>query len=114
MADEPASQGLIDTSVLIDLENVAPDTLPTEMSIAAVTLAELAAGPHATEDATERARRHLAVAVKVDGETCWAPQSENHSRPSCQRGCLPNTTPAMRIRGTPEAIASVILPGLSR
>lgn len=55
--DEPASRGLIDTSVLIDLEDVTPDTLPTEISIPAVTLAELAAGPHATEDATERARR---------------------------------------------------------
>ena len=57
MADEPALRGLIDTSVVIDLESVAPDTLPSELSIAAVTLAELAAGPHATDDPTERARR---------------------------------------------------------
>lgn len=57
MADEPASRGLVDTSVVIDLESVAPDTLPPEISIAAVTLAELAAGPHATDDPTERARR---------------------------------------------------------
>lgn len=57
MADELALRGLIDTSVVIDLESVAPDTLPSELSIAAVTLAELAAGPHATDDPTERARR---------------------------------------------------------
>jgi predicted nucleic acid-binding protein len=57
VADEPALRGLIDTSVVIDLESVAPDTLPSELSIAAVTLAELAAGPHATDDPTERARR---------------------------------------------------------
>jgi predicted nucleic acid-binding protein len=57
VADEAVARGLIDASVLIDIENVTPDTLPAEMSIAAVTLAELAAGPHATEDATERARR---------------------------------------------------------
>lgn len=57
MADEPALRGLIDTSVVIDLESVAPDTLPSELSIAAVTLAELAAGPHATDDPTERACR---------------------------------------------------------
>lgn len=57
MADEPALRGLIDTSVVIDLERVVPDTLPPELSIAAVTLAELAAGPHATDDPTERARR---------------------------------------------------------
>jgi predicted nucleic acid-binding protein len=31
--------------------------LPVELAIAAVTLAELAAGPHATPDAVERARR---------------------------------------------------------
>jgi len=50
-------RGLIDTSVVIDLERVAPDTLPPEIAIATVTLAELAAGPHAAEDPTERARR---------------------------------------------------------
>lgn len=43
--------------MVIDLERVAPDTLPPEIAIATVTLAELAAGPHAAEDATERARR---------------------------------------------------------
>jgi predicted nucleic acid-binding protein len=50
-------RGLIATSVVIDLERVAPDTLPPEIAIATVTLAELAAGPHAAEDPTERARR---------------------------------------------------------
>ena len=57
MADPPGPRGLIDTSVVIDLERVAPDALPSELAIAAVTLAELAAGPHATASATERARR---------------------------------------------------------
>lgn len=42
---------------MIDLERVAPDALPPQIAIAAVTLAELAAGPHATADPTERARR---------------------------------------------------------
>jgi predicted nucleic acid-binding protein len=55
--DRPAHRGLIDTSVVIDLERVAPDDLPAELAVAAVTLAELAAGPHATDDATERGRR---------------------------------------------------------
>jgi hypothetical protein len=50
-------RGLIDTSVLIGLEGLAPTDLPTELAISAVTLAELAAGPHATADAAERARR---------------------------------------------------------
>jgi predicted nucleic acid-binding protein len=52
VADRPALRGLIDTSVVIDIERVAPDALPSEMAIAGVTLAELAAG-----DPTERARR---------------------------------------------------------
>jgi predicted nucleic acid-binding protein len=50
-------RGLIDTSVLIDLERVDAALLPGELAISAVTLAELTAGPHATGDAAERARR---------------------------------------------------------
>jgi len=50
-------RGLIDTSVLIGLERVDPGDLPAELAISAVTLAELAAGPHASADAAERARR---------------------------------------------------------
>lgn len=57
MAEPPAARGLIDTSVVIDIERVVPDDLPAEIAIAAVTLAELAAGPHATDDPNERARR---------------------------------------------------------
>jgi len=43
--------------VLIGLERVDPGDLPAELAISAVTLAELAAGPHASADAAERARR---------------------------------------------------------
>jgi predicted nucleic acid-binding protein len=50
-------RGVIDTSVVIDLERVEPADLPSEIAVSAVTLAELAAGPHATHDAGERARR---------------------------------------------------------
>lgn len=57
MADTAASRGLIDTSVVIVLERIDPDTLPAEMAVAAITLAELTAGPHATDDVAERARR---------------------------------------------------------
>jgi predicted nucleic acid-binding protein len=41
--------------VIIDLEHVDSDLLPNQMMI--TSLAELAAGPHATNDAAERARR---------------------------------------------------------
>ncbi len=57
MPDEPALRGLIDTSVVIDLDAIDPSDLPAEIGIAAVTVAELAAGPHATSDPDERARR---------------------------------------------------------
>ena len=43
--------------MVIDLERVAPEALPAELAVAAVTFAELAAGPHAATDSTERARR---------------------------------------------------------
>ncbi len=49
--------GLLDTSVIIDFDRIARDDLPDEVAIAAITLAELAAGPHATHDPMERARR---------------------------------------------------------
>src|SRR3954463_591325 len=50
-------QGLIDTSVVIDLEHLDPDQLPRELAVSALTMAELAAGPHATTDSAERAAR---------------------------------------------------------
>jgi predicted nucleic acid-binding protein len=57
VADASAARGLVDTSVVIDLERAAAEDLPHELAIAALTLAELAAGPHATVDPSERARR---------------------------------------------------------
>lgn len=51
------SRGLLDTSVVIDHDALDPALLPDESAISAVTLAELAAGPHATRDGQERARR---------------------------------------------------------
>lgn len=50
-------RGLIDTSIVIALDRVDPNSLPRELAIAAITMAELAAGPHATNDLAERARR---------------------------------------------------------
>jgi predicted nucleic acid-binding protein len=52
------SRGLLDTSVVIDWD--APEVaaaLPNESAICAVTLAELAAGPHLADVSDERARR---------------------------------------------------------
>jgi predicted nucleic acid-binding protein len=57
VADRRPVRGLIDTSVVIDLELIDPDDLPQELAVSAITMAELAAGPHATTDSAERARR---------------------------------------------------------
>jgi predicted nucleic acid-binding protein len=51
------ARGLVDTSVVIDLDLIDPERLPRELAVSAITLAELAAGPHATSDPAERARR---------------------------------------------------------
>ncbi len=52
-----STRGLLDTSVLVDYDQVDSARLPDESAIAAVSLAELAAGPHAVRDSAERARR---------------------------------------------------------
>jgi predicted nucleic acid-binding protein len=57
VADQRRPQGLLDTSVIIDLERLDPSLLPIESAVSAITMAELAAGPHATQDPDERARR---------------------------------------------------------
>jgi predicted nucleic acid-binding protein len=57
VAEPRRPRGLIDTSVVIDLEQIVADALPRELAVSAVTMAELAAGPHATRDLRERARR---------------------------------------------------------
>jgi predicted nucleic acid-binding protein len=51
------TKGLLDTSVVIDHDVIDSALLPDESAISAVTLAELSAGPHATQDTDERARR---------------------------------------------------------
>ena len=57
MAEHRHPRGLIDTSVIIDLELIDAASLPLECAVSAMTMAELAAGPHATSDPAERARR---------------------------------------------------------
>ena len=66
MTSEAPRRGLLDTSIMILRSRIAPEDLPDEMAISAVTLAELSAGPHEVRpdteqdvyfEATERARR---------------------------------------------------------
>lgn len=66
MTGESIQSGLLDTNVVILRTWIAPEELPDEMAISAVTLAELSAGPHEVRsddeqdayfEAAERARR---------------------------------------------------------
>lgn len=57
MPDPRAARGILDTSVVIDLEQIELSQLPMEIGVSAITMAELASGPHATSDPEERARR---------------------------------------------------------
>jgi predicted nucleic acid-binding protein len=50
-------RGLADTNILIHLERLPADRLPRELLTSAVTLAELSAGVHQTDDVAERGRR---------------------------------------------------------
>lgn len=49
--------GLLDTSVIVDLDLIPDRELPTSYAVSALTLAELSAGPHAASSGTERAHR---------------------------------------------------------
>jgi predicted nucleic acid-binding protein len=50
-------QGLLDTNVIVHLPLIDARELPVESAISSVTLAELTAGPLATDDPVERAAR---------------------------------------------------------
>ncbi|HEY2578571.1 MAG TPA: type II toxin-antitoxin system VapC family toxin [Streptosporangiaceae bacterium] len=50
-------RGLADTNVLIHLERLSAEQLPVELLTSSITLAELSAGIHQTDDAAERGRR---------------------------------------------------------
>ena len=57
LGHEQPTRGLLDTSVVIDLERLGASDLPGELCVSAITMAELAAGPHATTDPQKRALR---------------------------------------------------------
>ncbi len=57
MAKTRTPRGILDTSVVIDLETLDAKSFPVEVAITALTMAELAAGPHAATNTAERARR---------------------------------------------------------
>jgi predicted nucleic acid-binding protein len=67
---EVLTRGLIDTNIVIHLASLNSSELPDQMVLSAVTLAELSAGPHHTNDPAERARR---MAVLQHAEATFDP-----------------------------------------
>lgn len=57
MPEQRPVRGILDTSVVIALDKIDSNALPAEVAVTAITMAQLAAGPHATTDPAERARR---------------------------------------------------------
>lgn len=56
MANLRVERGVLDTSVVIDLDVIDSNTLPLQVAVTALTMAELAAGQHAAANPAERAR----------------------------------------------------------
>jgi predicted nucleic acid-binding protein len=54
---ERAQRGIIDTSVVIDLEQLEAGKLPIDLAVSAITNGAACSPPHATGDTEERARR---------------------------------------------------------
>ncbi len=57
MTEPPVPRGLLDTSAVIDLAELAVDQLPVECLISAITLAELSVGALVATDARQRSAR---------------------------------------------------------
>lgn len=55
--EQPRPRGILDTSVVIGLEDIETSDLPIEVAMSAITLAELASGPAATMNSEARGRR---------------------------------------------------------
>ena len=93
--DARPPRGLLDTSVVVELERIEVTSLPVEVAISAITMAELAAGPHASSDAEETARRQDRLqraeaafdSLPFDGEA--ARGTGGSMRPSSRKGARP-------------------------
>lgn len=57
MADVTLGRGLVDTSVVIAIDELDVTRLPGEICVSMLTVAELSAGPHAVADELSKARR---------------------------------------------------------
>jgi hypothetical protein len=114
MSEQRHARGIVDTSVVIELERIDPNHLPVELALSAVTLAELAAGPHATADPESghggrRPRVPTAASIPPSrqlaaGREAGAPSISSSRRPRSRPSCP--STPATRATSTGSTICS--------
>jgi predicted nucleic acid-binding protein len=95
--------------VIIELSRVRGAQLPRDSSISAITLAELGAGPHATDDPIERRRRigHLRQAESLFETLPFDVEAARHYGPVC--GALKAVNRAPRGRTADLQIACVAI-----
>ncbi|AEH08849.1 MULTISPECIES: type II toxin-antitoxin system VapC family toxin [Protofrankia] len=101
MSERPErhSRGLLDTNVIVHLPRVDPGELPIETAISSITLAELTAGPHATDDPVERAVR-IGRLQRVEAAYDPLPfdaEAARHYGPVYAAGLAANRTPRRRL-----------------
>jgi len=90
MSGEPVRRGLLDTNIMILRSRIAPDELPDEMAISAVTLAELSAGPHEVRPDTEQ-DVYFETAERARLWTCCSGPSTGSTRSRSTRTLLAPT-----------------------
>ncbi len=79
-AKAPVVRGLLDTSVVIDLQSITNvQSLPAEPRISTITLAELSVGPLVAKSQAERIKRQ-AVVQQVEASFNPLPFDENSAR----------------------------------
>jgi hypothetical protein len=88
------TRGLLDTSVVMNHDVIDVGLLPDESAIAAITLAELAAGPHATND-DENAYEGRIACNGPSRPGIHSPSTPNQLAP--MRVCLPRFAPPDRL-----------------
>jgi predicted nucleic acid-binding protein len=70
LSGELSTKGMVDTNIVIHLADLDLAELPQELVISTVTLAELSAGPHHTDDPLERSRR---IGILQHAESTFEP-----------------------------------------
>ena len=77
MSDEQFRQGMLDTNILILPKWIDPAELPDEMTISAITLAELSAGPRRCAVTTSRKPTTSTPSARVGLRSRYGPRASS-------------------------------------